>query len=437
MITKEFEACPGLPGGSMPEIQLSTGSPCKRSAERRNRRIQGLLNKAIRDPRRVLRDRRIRKARFCLPFFELCDAVAYEHPERAAELAAAAVEIGERSGDRHLVNRSLGVEINARIALAQWQRAKEALERHEAIAASCCEGCLADHLHRRADLDLEYRRTPEALLCLEEAWPLVEKGWGGAELGRLLNQRGVGRHFRGENGAAIGDVGTALLIMPLDAPPLYFRDAISFMACFLAGGDQRLDELALRYLAAFRKRLKGRVGWQVVLTRLRWLEGLIYARLGEDARAAARLESARNGLRKELASPSSVDPALVTPAAGHEAPQYSDCCTREMVALTADLSQLSSQRRETRAITSMLYTAQTTLTLDSQLGQVLNETYQQVRTSPESALEYLVDLRSAVRIPVPDLLAERYLTRSRSRFKSSRSLSASPYSFPAVASLSA
>ena len=81
----------------------------------------------------------------------------------------------------------------------------------------------------------------------------------------------------------------------------------------------------------------------------------------------------------------------------------------------------------------MLYAAQTTLTLDPRLGQTLGETLGQVRVSPESALEYLEDLRTAIRVPVPGLLAERYLTRSRTRFKKRRRPSASPYSFPAVA----
>lgn len=108
-----------------------------------------------------------------------------------------------------------------------------------------------------------------------------------------------------------------------------------------------------------------------------------------------------------------------------------------MVALIADFSQLSSQRRESRATTSMLYTARATLTLDRRLRQALDETYRQVQTSPETALEYLEDLRLAVRVPVPGLLAERYLTQSRSRFKHRGRPSASPLSFPAVVSVSA
>ncbi len=174
-----------------------------------------------------------------------------------------------------------------------------------------------------------------------------------------------------------------------------------------------------------------------MLTRLRWVEGVIYARLGDQATAAARLESARNGLRRELATPAPASSPLAGTEADPETPEYTGSATREMIAVIADLSQLSAQRRESCAITSMLYTARTTLTLDHQLKQSLDETYNQVRTSPETALEYLEDLRLAVRVPVPGLLAERYLTQSRSRFKRRRRPSASPLSFPAVASLSA
>lgn len=178
----------------------------------RPRRYQRLLNKAVENPRSVLRDGRTRKPWFCLPYFDLCDAIAYERPEEALVYAATARELGQRSGDAHLANLSLGVEVNALIARAQWEDAEAALQRQETPAAGCCESCLADHLHRRADLALEHRRTDDALLWLREAGPGLAgpglegpglaDGAAGAAPGRALILQAMGRHFRGENGRA-------------------------------------------------------------------------------------------------------------------------------------------------------------------------------------------------------------------------------------------
>jgi hypothetical protein len=76
----------------------------------------------------------------------------------------------QRTGDPHLVHRSLGIEVNAAIALAQWDRAARLVEGHEKAAADCCESCLTDHLHRRADLG----RLDGAESLLDDArWHLV------------------------------------------------------------------------------------------------------------------------------------------------------------------------------------------------------------------------------------------------------------------------
>lgn len=402
------------------------------------RRYQRLLNKAVKNPRSILNDGRTRKPRFCLPFFDLCDAMAYERPEQALEHAAAAVELGRRSGDLHLANRSLGVEVNALIARAQWEDAEEALRRQETPAAGCCESCLADYLHRRADLALEHRRTDDALLWLSEAGPGLADGPGGAALGRALTLQAMGRHFRGENGAAIEDVGSALLVLPVGGPQMFCREALGLMASFVKGGDRRLDARALELVEAFKARLAGITGWQIVRTRLFWVEGVLHARLGDEKRADACLESARTGLRKELGIPLVGGSRLLqarraeSPETPPEAPTFTDRESREMIALIADVSQLACQRRESPAIPAMLDTARRFLALDRDLRRTLDETYEAVETSRHGALEILVDLRAAVRVPVPDVLAEKYLTRSRRRFARPRPPSATPYCYSAV-----
>ena len=107
-----------------------------------------------------------------------------------------------------------------------------------------------------------------------------------------------------------------------------------------------------------------------------------------------------------------------------------------MVALIADLGQISSQRGESPVIASMLATALRCLTLDSRLRRTLAATHRAVRRDPESALDVLVELRSAVLVPVPGLLAEVYLGPRRAAVRSRRRSppSATPLCFSAAAS---
>ena len=395
------------------------------------RRLRGLLRRVVAKPALALTDRRCRKVQFCEPFFDLCDATSYEQPERAPELTASAVALGELTGDRHLVHRGRGVEINAAIALARWDQAEELLRKHEQATAGCCEGCLADHLHRRADLALEHRQTAEALRALDEARPVLEVTGTAATVGRVVNLSATGRHLLGESGAALEEVGAALRTLPLDMPPLFFRDAIGLMACFLKGAGRRLDERALGMLLAFKGRLQGLRGWRQVRTRLRWLEGLLYARLGDNARAAARLEGARGALLAELGVPL----GRARAAAEKAMPRYTDRGSREMVALTADLLLLASQRRESLPLSSKLDTCRRCLVLDRGLHQALDEASDSLRKLPAVRLEQLVGLRASVLVPFPGLLAERYVgvEQAAALARTGRPPSATPLCYSAAA----
>ncbi len=387
--------------------------------DHRQRRLNGLLNKALKHPRSVVRDRRTRKARFCLPFFDRCDAIAYLEPRRGPELAAAAVEIARRSGDRHLANRALGVEVNAAIAGSDWPRADRALELHERAAADCCPACLADHLHRRADLALEYRRVGDATLCLDELSQLGDHA-GAAAAGRAANLRGVAAWYRGERGAAVAAVGQVLRAMPLTVPQFFFRDAIGFLGCFLLGADRRLDREALDHLLCFKERLKGTVGWNILRARHVWLLGSVYARLGNEPRAAELLDSARLALMKELGVPLVGGRQRQARRAVAEAPPppTTDRTSRELLAVTSDLGQLSCRDDEACTAGAMLATCGRALRLDPQLDKIFGETEKGVASRPWNTLDHLARLRSSVLVPIPGLLTDCYLGTERARVRS-------------------
>ncbi len=135
--------------------------------------VRRLLNQALKDPRTILDDKkeRYRRPEVYLPFFDHCEALAYEEDERALELAGAAEGLAEEIDDRHVVHRALGVRFNAAVALAQWGPAAHWLHQQERAVAGCCPSCQTDHLLRRADFALEYRRLSETLSCLDEADP--------------------------------------------------------------------------------------------------------------------------------------------------------------------------------------------------------------------------------------------------------------------------
>ncbi len=255
----------------------------------------------MKNPATAVYDSRCYRPGFCIPFFDLCDALSYETPERALELAETAVRLGHRTGNRHLVNRSLGVRVNAEVALARWDSVPRILRQHELAVAGCCESCLADHLHRRADVDLEFRRTDAAMRHLEDARPGLAACCDVTGIGRTLNLRAIGSYFGDNHGAALEDVGEVLRTMPLDSPALFFRDAVGLMTGFLRGTDGRLDAPALESLLFFKQRLKGVVGWSQVRVRERWLEGVLYGRLGDKKRACrhagAGAASADDGAR--------------------------------------------------------------------------------------------------------------------------------------------
>ncbi|MEE8523836.1 MAG: hypothetical protein V3T72_07875 [Thermoanaerobaculia bacterium] len=201
--------------------------------------------------------------------------------------------------------------------------------------------------------------------------------------------------------------------MPLESPQLYFRDSIGLITCFLHHADEMLDERALEHLLHFKKRLKGFPGLQLVRVRLRWLEGVLYARLGEDVQASEHLDRTRLALLKELEASAESRDGPDRPQRLAGPPATTDRLHREVIALTGDLGLICCRRRESRHLDSMLATCQRELTVDPKLERILEKTRRVVERTPEKALEQVAALRAAVNVPIQELLAERFVGREQ------------------------
>jgi len=126
--------------------------------------LRKFLDQLAEDPRAALRPRRRRTPKFCHGYFDACDAGALEcersaltQPEVVLAPARAAVELAQRSGDRHLVHRSLGVLAHAHLAVEQTVEAFAVLESYRREALRCCRPCQADWWRRQGDYLVEVR----------------------------------------------------------------------------------------------------------------------------------------------------------------------------------------------------------------------------------------------------------------------------------------
>lgn len=257
-------------------------------------RTKRLLTRAEKNPGVVLEDARCLKPYFCERFFELCDDKALRDPPAALDFADYAVKLAAKTGDRHLMNRAAGVLVHAHIANRQWDEAEKVLDGYQEHALACCATCLSEFFRRRGDLMVEVRRPSKALDDLVRAVAELGDEVSDDDRAKIRFVRGIGYHFKRDPGRALDDAGRTLLELSLDSPKGYFLDTLAFIACFLEHARERaLAEKARDYLSRFRERIKDVRDWTDVRERLTWVEGGVYARLGEDKRAGKRLTLTR------------------------------------------------------------------------------------------------------------------------------------------------
>lgn len=262
-----------------------------------------LLNKAKKNPKAILRDRRCDRPDFFDAFLDVCDGKALEEPDQVLDYASAAVDLARGIDDPHLLNRARGVLVHAHISREEWRKAESALSDYDyenEATGCCCPTCQGDYHRRRADLLIETHKVGAAVddlvRVLEELGDTLDEDMKA----RVRFLRGITHHYQGDPGRALDDAGKALLELALESPRGYFLDALAFIACFLIGADASHNAKAMDYLERFTDRINGHRDrtWAAVRTRLAWVKGGVHARLGNERRARDQLAIARPAIKK-------------------------------------------------------------------------------------------------------------------------------------------
>ena len=358
-------------------------------------RRQRLLHRVDQDPLRALDDRRCHKPDFCLQYFDLCDARALgcDHralaePRLVLAHAEVGVELAEKSGDVHVVHRGLGTLAHAYLAIEQPEKAWDVLADYRTRAERCCSACLADWLRRYGDYLVEIREGAQAFEVLNRSLSKT----GDVETASLTRfVRGISHHYLTDRDAALADEFAVLESPALGAPRGYFLDAIAVIAVLLRGAESLHDQRVLEILLRFDERLLDVRDWTEVRTRLNWVLGQVYARLGNMRRAIDLLESVRRKLLKSgpirHAVAAAIDLALIL-------------CRREL--------DRDGVRSAQRVVGPCLRRLQEDPAIeDPMLEANLVALTRILEDKPWSAFDALVAVRSSFVVPVPGIVSER------------------------------
>jgi hypothetical protein len=376
----------GLPTSELPISKLPMSKPMRK-----------FLGQLTEDPSAALRNRRRHTPAFCRRYFDLCEAGALEcdrsvleHPELVLDPSRIAILLAEKSGDRHLVNRSLGVLAHAHLAIEQQVEAFEVLESYRSQAMHCCSSCKADWWRRWGDYLVEIKDGSGAhetlSRCLHAADNLDEAG-------RIGFVHGISYYFLGRQDAAIENEFRVLERLDLSSPRGYFLDALAMLAVFLRGATPEHDRRVLHRLGLFRIRIQHVRDWGVVRVCLRWIEGQLLARLGDMGTAIERLDIVRRYLLEH--GP-----------------------VRQAVAVTLDLCLIYCRHADGygenyRTVKSMIRVCWRLLPEEAtgeeaMLRAGLGRLLEVLEDNPEEqTFDALVDLRSSFMVPVRGIVAER------------------------------
>ncbi len=290
---------------------------CESPAEKqeRKRRTQR-LTRALKNPRLALEQGWTEDPKFCTGLLDRCEHQAFALTPGGERLARRLVEIGNKSGVPCFHHQAVGVLSHFYLASRDYHWAGYILHLHRDSILDCCPRCRSDYFLRQGDHLAEERRIADALEAFRRAEDERVDGFEADAYGRFCFTRSVALHFAGHRGRALADLDRTLRFTSLDAPRGYFIDSPAMVAIYVLGGDPCHDRAALESLERFEKRIVGLDGWTPVRVRLRWVKGLLHARLGHIRRARRCLKSAWISL-------------LTGPLA------------REAVASTLDLTQLA------------------------------------------------------------------------------------------------
>ncbi len=259
------------------------------------REIKILLTKAEKDPYYVLANTDCYQPQFCERFFTLCNEVMFDTPSRALEQSFIARRLAKETRDPHLMAKAVSMVSAGYRIESLYTKAAACMTQAFELASGCL--CCLSEIHRREGLNLLYER--EYQKCYE-AWSrsiqYFEQLNDPGGIASVLILRGSALYNLGRYAEALDDERNGLAMLSGKTPSRWYIAGMVNMAAVLVRFEEQYDE-ALACLQRVRESLKGQTGkHERVRVILRWIEGLIFAKIGRRRDAFKRLFSARNGI---------------------------------------------------------------------------------------------------------------------------------------------
>ena len=261
------------------------------------REIKILLTKAEKDPYYALANPDCYHTEFCTRFFALCNEVMFDTPDVALEQAFIARRLAKKTRDPHLIAKAAAMVGAGYRIESLYARAAACIAEAAELASGCI--CCLSEIRRREGLNLLHER--KFTLCYE-AWShsmrCYEQLHDTCGVARVLIHRGSVLYKLERYAEALEDERNGLDLFGAQAPSRYYIAGMVNMAAILIELDERYED-ALKCLQNVRDSLKGqKKKHERVRVILRWIEGLIFAKIGRRRDAFKRLFSARSGIER-------------------------------------------------------------------------------------------------------------------------------------------
>lgn len=249
---------------------------------------------------KVLTQSRFWSPAFVECFLERCDEVLVDDVRSGAILAQAAPQLvsfirAEPATLRKLQARALSVLATSYRYQRQFRSAEDTYQ--EALALLGHGEVLerAGILRRMLVFRAAEKRVDEALELAEQVIALYSAEGTESEVGTVLMLRGMVYYVSGDVDRSFADFGRSLALINRREAPHFYHAAIHNLAIVLGERASTLEELnfALNYLQKAKRLCRQPNG--IAGLKLRWLEGLIHAKIGTGRQAERLFKKAREG----------------------------------------------------------------------------------------------------------------------------------------------
>ncbi len=340
--------------------------------------LKRMLASAKKNPRRITYEEKFWNKEFLDRFMDWCGAESTFCPDLAVQRASMAFRAARALGDKHSKCRALALLGTAHRLQGNYQEA-EKLFSHAENVENVCICCLGDIYRRRGCLRLVQNEASSAINCFNKGILFYKSNHDWDGVGRILITRGQANNQAGNLKQAVDDERNALKLLSINTPQVFHLAALTNMGCALVyGTDEHFLEAATAF-SSFEDRLKGVSGFTEIRQNLRWLDGLVLARLDHRRRALAKLRNVRSSLISA---------------------QFAD----DAVAITADISALYGETKRYQKIADITDECLAELRLEEDTKNNLEDLLLFARRETSRVFEYIVKIRLRLNVAIPFIL---------------------------------